>query len=212
MATFGFEYRKKNSGVVLEKYLGSDSIVDVPSKISGLPVVEMEAGTFGECTNLRKIFLPDSLKSINELAFAGCTSLTEIHWRDTLIKIGGHEFKICAGTPTEINLPRFLIHLGDSAEDTANLPTADDFDDTDSETTVVEKIFSLTTDDFDDTDYETTGAEKISSPTTDDFDDTDYETTGAEKISSSQIPKQSQKNFRRRPPNILNTAKIIGAS
>ena len=197
MATFGFEYRKKNSGIVLEKYLGSDSIVDVPPKISGLPVVEMEAGTFGECTNLRKIFLPDSLKSIDERTFFGCASLTEIHWRDTLIKIGGHEFKISAGTPTEINLPRFLIHLGGSAEDTANLPTVDDFDDTDSEITDTEKILSLTTDDFDDTDYETTGAEKISSPTTDDFDDNASETTAAEKFRTTPAEyfKYSKNNW-----------------
>ena len=117
MATIGFEYRKIDSGIVIEKYLSADSIIDVPPKINGLPVVEISAEAFVGCMGLKKIFLPDSLKSIDEQTFFGCASLTEIHWRDMLIKIGNEDFKIRAGTPNEIYLPRVPIHFGNASDD-----------------------------------------------------------------------------------------------
>lgn len=58
-------------------------------------VVEIENSAFQSCSNLRKVTLSNSLKSIGEYAFENCTSLEHIDLPHTLELIGHGAFNGC---------------------------------------------------------------------------------------------------------------------
>lgn len=123
MESFGLDFGKCDSGIVIEKYRGSDSVVDIPPKISGLPVTTLGEGAFSSCTTLREIFLPDTLLEFNAWAFVGCTGLTKIHWRGSLIHLGGDEIKISANAK-EIYLPAIFLHHDEKHVEEKPLPAS----------------------------------------------------------------------------------------
>ena len=51
---------------------------------------------FAECTSLKSVSLPGSLKTIGNNAFEGCTSLTEVTIPDRLDSLGEEAFKNCS--------------------------------------------------------------------------------------------------------------------
>lgn len=58
---------------VLLKYLGNDSIVNIPNS-----VVRITASAFEDCRNVTEITIPDSVKDIESFAFVPCKSLKVI--------------------------------------------------------------------------------------------------------------------------------------
>lgn len=86
MARFmDFEYRYIDSelflekGICINKYLGSETSVIVPTQIDDLPVISIGEAAFNRCTNLESITIPDSVTSIGGGIFAACTSLKNIN-------------------------------------------------------------------------------------------------------------------------------------
>ena len=69
---------------------------------------------FNGCSSLTGIHLPDNLTSIGESTFNGCSSLTEINLPDNLTSIGESTFNGCSSL-TEIHLPASLTSIGGSA-------------------------------------------------------------------------------------------------
>ncbi len=61
----------------------SDEIV-VPSTYNGLPVIRIARRVFENKVNLKKIILPDTIKYIDNFAFAGCTALEYIDLPNSL--------------------------------------------------------------------------------------------------------------------------------
>ena len=60
MARFmDFEYELINSGVKINKYLGSETSVNIPSLIENLPVTEIGACAFANCNSLTHVTIPD---------------------------------------------------------------------------------------------------------------------------------------------------------
>ena len=92
------------SGIVLEEYRGSPPIIDIPSQIDGLPVVEIAKEAFGEHMMLKEINLPDTVKEIESFAFYKCKSLRRIHLSASLKYIGVSVFYGCTSLE-KINLP-----------------------------------------------------------------------------------------------------------
>lgn len=70
-----FEYSETDSGIMIEKYLGTASAVVVPEKIDGVSVVRIGFDAFGGCRALRVIRLPADLNYVDQRAFDGCSSL-----------------------------------------------------------------------------------------------------------------------------------------
>ena len=60
----------------------------IPSQIDGYPVVEIEGYAFKDCTRLKKVVLPDTLRQIGEFAFKDCIRLETLIIPDTVEKIG----------------------------------------------------------------------------------------------------------------------------
>ncbi|MGN0527196.1 MAG: leucine-rich repeat protein, partial [Acutalibacteraceae bacterium] len=52
----------------------TDDLV-IPDSYNDLPVTIISCGAFSGCENLTSVVIPDSVTSIDVLAFAGCTSL-----------------------------------------------------------------------------------------------------------------------------------------
>ena len=83
MARFmDFEYRYIDSelflekGICINKYLGSETSVIVPTQIDDLPVISIGDKAFCFCNSLTSITIPDSVTSIGDEAFSGCERLS----------------------------------------------------------------------------------------------------------------------------------------
>jgi hypothetical protein len=73
-----YTYTTSNNTITLTRYIGSGGAVTIPSTIGGLPVTNIGASAFNNCTSLTSVTIPSSVTSIGEGAFAACTSLTAI--------------------------------------------------------------------------------------------------------------------------------------
>jgi hypothetical protein len=71
-------------GVVITKYKGSKSVVNIPPRIQNLPVTSIGNFAFYYCTGLNRVTIPNSVTRIGDWAFYGCTSLTSINYQGTI--------------------------------------------------------------------------------------------------------------------------------
>ena len=88
--------------IAITGYSGSETNVEIPASINGLPVTKIDGYAFENCTGLTEITIPDSVTSIDWCAFSGCTGLTEITIPDSVTSIGYAAFGHCTGL-TSIN-------------------------------------------------------------------------------------------------------------
>ena len=69
---------------------------------------------FEGCSGLTNIIIPNYLTSIGNYAFYGCSGLTSITIPNSLTSIGGNAFYGCSGL-TSINIPNYVTSIGDGA-------------------------------------------------------------------------------------------------
>ena len=69
-------------------------------------------GAFSGCSGLTSITIPDSVTSIGSDAFSGCSGLTSITIPDSVTSIGGGAFYNCSGL-TSITIPDSVTSIGD---------------------------------------------------------------------------------------------------
>ncbi len=89
-----------NGTVTLERYLGSDIAVTIPTNIGGLSVTSIGEGAFSDCTNMLSVSIPDSITNIGEYAFVDCISLTNIVIPDSVTSLGDSVFFACSNLTT----------------------------------------------------------------------------------------------------------------
>jgi len=117
---FSFDLTEDGKGIKITKYTGNAVKVVVPSKIEGLPVVEIGDNAFhgrrerdGTLINTDKIvsvYVPDSVTKIGEWSFSYCRSLTEVRLSDNITSIPNSAFYHSA--IRKINLPKNLKEIG----------------------------------------------------------------------------------------------------
>lgn len=79
-----------------------------------LPSTLTSIGLFQNCSNLKKITIPDSVKSLSSQIFQGCTSLEEVILPNTLLEIPSTAFWGCTSL-TSITIPDSVLSIkGDS--------------------------------------------------------------------------------------------------
>ena len=83
MATMSFDYSKTSSGVTIERYRGSSSVVDIPYSIAGKSVTKIGDRTFAGCKEIKQINIPYCVTEIAIDAFAGCTDLIFLCGQDS---------------------------------------------------------------------------------------------------------------------------------
>ena len=82
---------------------------DIPDSVTSIG-----EGAFRGCTGLTSITIPDSVTDIGISAFEGCTGLTSITIPDSVTSIGGVAFYDCTGL-TSITVPDSVTSIGDGA-------------------------------------------------------------------------------------------------
>ena len=88
--------RFRINGTTLTKYLGTDTFVSIPDKITSIgdeafsgneiitsieipsSVEQISYNAFKNCTALTSVILPDSIEKVGPGAFEGCTALTSV--------------------------------------------------------------------------------------------------------------------------------------
>ena len=99
-----FEYKDNDNGgdpelsptggIVITKYIGSDSIVRIPQTIDGKPVDEIGACAFQDCNTISDVIIPDTVKTIGYEAFFK-SSIQTIIIPDTVKTMGRFAFYKC---------------------------------------------------------------------------------------------------------------------
>lgn len=69
------------------------------------------SGAFYECSSLKEINIPNSIKIIGQYAFYRCSSLERVNFPNSLEAIGGNAFECCISL-NEINLPNSVLTIG----------------------------------------------------------------------------------------------------
>ena len=111
----GMEFTLNSDGVsYMLASAKNKSSVTVPDTYKDLPVTAISNSAFEDCTSLKSVTLPSSLKTIDARAFAGCTALTSVTIPDSVYEIGGAAFSGCTALAT-ITLPTHGIEIGENA-------------------------------------------------------------------------------------------------
>lgn len=122
-------YEKREDGtLVITRYKGSRTEVDVPEKIGGNIVTEIGSWAFSasalrlkkEQKELRKaitrITLPQTIHVIGEYAFFLCRALVQINIPDSVVEIGPKAF-LCCDQLSDVKLPEGITRIGEGAFD-----------------------------------------------------------------------------------------------
>lgn len=107
-------YFDETTGTIT-KYVESDTVVVIPSKINGFTVETIGHGAF-ERSAVTSVTIPDSVTAIHDGAFANCSQLTNISIPNSVTSIGLSAFEHCTSLksitlPSSLrNISMFLFH------------------------------------------------------------------------------------------------------
>jgi hypothetical protein len=111
----GLVYRIDDDEVaVIIGYEGTAAEYTIPATLEDLPVIAVENEAFYECSTLKKITLPDSLKTIGNNAFAYCDGLTEMVIPAGVTDIASNAFAYCENL-TKVSLGSHVSTIGNLA-------------------------------------------------------------------------------------------------
>ena len=91
-----FEYTiSEDLSVSIDKYIGKDSEVIIPSEVDGIPVTSINRAAFQYCESIKSVKMPKGVTSIGVWAFWGCTSLESVDIPKGVTYIGDDAFYSC---------------------------------------------------------------------------------------------------------------------
>ena len=114
-----FVFEEYDTGYALVAYSGNESVVTVPSTYNGKDVIVIGAGqkigyqyiqdAFSGNTHIKKVILPNTVKTINHASFARCSSLEEVVMPN-IENVGSFAFYECISMK-KIILPATLENI-----------------------------------------------------------------------------------------------------
>lgn len=104
-------YFDETTGTIT-KYVESDTVVVIPSKINGFTVETIGHGAF-ERSAVTSVTIPDSVTAIHDRAFANCSHLTNISIPNSVTSIGFSAFEHCTSLKS-ITLPSSLRSISEA--------------------------------------------------------------------------------------------------
>lgn len=106
-----FQYSVADNQVTITKYTGSNTEVEIPSELEGLPVTAIGDYAFQNWeSTLTSITIPESVTSIGNYAFQGCMSLTDVTIPENVTNIGDYAFHVCG--LTNVTIPLNVVNIG----------------------------------------------------------------------------------------------------
>jgi hypothetical protein len=90
-----FDYQEYSKWIVISKYNGQASSVNIPNQIAGKPVTSIGVDSFYYCTTLTSVTIPNGITSIEMGAFYSCDRLTSVTIPDSVTSIGASAFSKC---------------------------------------------------------------------------------------------------------------------
>lgn len=94
----GIEYKiigDQNKTILITKYTGTNTILNIPKDYDGVPVTAIASGAFANCTNLVSVNMEEGITTIGDNAFSGCTLLSSVAIPYTVTSIGKGAFSSC---------------------------------------------------------------------------------------------------------------------
>ena len=110
-----YGYKASGGTATLTHYYGDKSCPELPSVIYGREVTALE-NTFADNKTVRSVNIPDSVTSIGNYAFQGCTGLVSVAMPEKAGLIGSGAFKGCSGLES-VTIPDGVTDIGNSAFD-----------------------------------------------------------------------------------------------
>lgn len=109
-----YRYTVTDEKATITKYIGSGGRVTIPDELGGYPVTVIGEGSFSAYTyDLSSVVIPDSVETIESVAFSGCQRLQGVTFGSGLKSIGGYAFYNCR--LSDVTLPEGLTSIGGSA-------------------------------------------------------------------------------------------------
>ena len=107
-----FEYTEYSSYIEINDYLGTDTIVEIPSEIDGNKVTAIANNGLSGNSSVEKFIIPEGVTAIGQHALSTNDSLTEIVFPSTLTTIGSYALGYNKAM-TEIRFPEGLQNMGE---------------------------------------------------------------------------------------------------
>ena len=89
-----------------------DTDIVIPKEHEGIPVTSIASKAFYDCY-ITSVYVPESIKTIEDRAFCSCDSVLKVYISDGVTSIGEYAFASCKALK-EIHLPEGLTSLEDS--------------------------------------------------------------------------------------------------
>ena len=107
------EYEIRGNMVVITGCSKDEENLDLPDDIEDKPVGKIEANTFNNMTNIRRVVVPGTCKVVGAYAFAACSNLEEVILEEGVETIEDWAFISC--NIKSIRLPQSLRSVGNNA-------------------------------------------------------------------------------------------------
>lgn len=105
-----FSYNISDNTVIIKGYLGNEKNIEIPEKIEGKWVVQIDSNAFYKNKTLETIDIPDGVTFIDEYAFGDCENLTRVKLPEKLKEIGAFAFCGCKSL-NNIEIPESVTHI-----------------------------------------------------------------------------------------------------
>ena len=108
----GFRYEiNENNDITIIDYIGTDTVVIIPSNIEGKKVTVIGEQAFMNCKDFTEVTIPEDISSLGFESFKNCTNLLKVNLPNTLVSMGDGVFGNCISL-TDVILPQSLEILG----------------------------------------------------------------------------------------------------
>lgn len=114
---FVYQLTDDSSGVLITAYIGTNSVISIPSEIEGLSVIAVNAlcsEDYEVETFVNQVFFPDSVTDVGDRLFCECKKLNYVRLSQSCPKISSYMFSECESLMS-IQIPECVVTIEDGA-------------------------------------------------------------------------------------------------